>query len=681
MFTQEELHQYEIVLSTITDPISLVQQDYRYAAVNDAYEQYAGRPKSEIVGRSVAEMHGEEGFRGTIKPHLDRCFDGHKIRFQAWFDSPALGRRLMEVRYVPLTDAGGSVVGVAVHSRDITERKQTERALRASRQFFQSALNALSSNIAVLDEQGTIVAVNASWRRFGMQNGLLWTDGGIGRNYLAVVDAAVDDSVEGARAAARGLRQVIAGGRESYWQEYPCHSPDERRWYTMWVTRFESSDGLRIVTSHENVTQRKLAELALRDAKEAAEAARVDAEAARQEEEQRRLDAERRRQIAESLRSVLSVLNSTRSLQEVLDHIVVQASQLLGSDAAAIYRARGTTEAPLVKAAQGLELGRTPPQGIPAAADALRQAIRARRAVAVPDTRRVGQGSDSPRDALRPATGQSFPNRYRALLAVPIIVKDVPYGGLLLYYEEPHACSQEEVELAVVYADQVALAIENARLHEQVEENAVAAERTRLARELHDAVTQTLFSASVIAESIPRIWDTHPQEAQRGLEELQQLTRGALAEMRTLLLELRPSTLTEKPLGDLLRNLAEATTSRTRVPVELSVEGDDVLPTQVQVALYRIAQEALNNVVKHAGATEVVVRLHAADSDVTLFVQDNGTGFDPTVAPPAGHFGVNIMRERAQQIGAALDITSEPGSSTRVTVHWTREKGTIHGQA
>lgn len=681
MFEQQELHQYEIILSTITDPISLVQRDYTYVTVNDAYEQYAGRPKSKIVGRSIAEIHGEDDFQERIKPHLDRCLDGHEVRYRAWFDSPALGRRLMDVRYVPVTDAGGSIAGVAIHARDMTEREQTERALRASRQFFQSALDALSSNIAVLDEQGTIVAVNASWRRFGAENGLLWADSGIGRNYLAVVDAAVEDSSEGARAAACGLRQVIAGERASYWQEYPCHSPGEKRWYTIWVTRFESSEGLRIVTSHENITQRKLAELALRDAKEAAEAARADAETARQEEQARRLDADRRRQIAESLHGVLSMLNSSRPLPEVLDHIVAQVGQLLGSDAAAIYRDPGTSEPLQIEAMRGLVGGQMPPQRVLAPADTLRQALRERRPIAVCDTRRTGPGSVPSQDIPQPAAGQASTSRYRALLAVPILVRDVPYGGLLLYYEQPHACSQEEVELASIYGDQVALAIENARLHQQVEESAIADERSRLARELHDAVTQTLFSASVIAETIPRIWDTHPQEARQGLEELQQLTRGALAEMRTLLLELRPSTLTEKPLGDLLRSLAEATTSQTRVPVDLSVDGNDVLPPQVQIALYRIAQEALNNIVRHSGATSVVVSLDARDGEATLSVQDNGIGFDPAVAPPAGHFGVSIMRERAQQIGAVLDIASQPGSSTRVTVHWTREKGTIDERA
>jgi PAS domain S-box-containing protein len=812
---EETLRRYEILISTIADPISFVDRNYMYVTVNDAYEQYANRPKGQVVGHSVAQVHGEDVFREAIKPRLDRCLDGHEVRYQAWFGSPALGRRFMDVRYAPVTDGGGSVIGVAVNARDITERKQveeslrrehglvnqvmetspvgivvvdsrgqiqfanaqvqrlsslsrtqivgaqfddprwrvidcdgdtvpsellpftqvtrtrtplygiensvemsdgrvldlsvnaapllgeaealegvvmtvediterkrTERALRASREFFQSALDALSSNIAVLDAQGRIVAVNASWRRFGDENGLSWEDGGIGFNYLSVLDASPGDDVDGASAAAHGLCQVIASERASYWQEYPCHSPWEKRWYTMSVTRFESSEGLRVVVSHENVTQRKLAELALRDAKEAAEAARADAEAARQEEEERRLEAERRRQIAESLRGALAVLTSTRSLQEVLDHIVVQAGQLLGSDAVAIYRAQEGADVLRLEAAHGLEVECMPPRSMPAATESLQQAIRSRHPVTAPDIRqRVGAPPHSPQGTPKRASGQDCTDRYRALLAVPIIVKDVPYGGLILYCKQPHVCSQEEVELAVVFGDQVALAIENARLQDQVEESAVAAERTRLARELHDAVTQTLFSASVIAETIPRIWDTHPHEAQRGLEELRQLTRGALAEMRTLLLELRPSSLTEKPLGDLLRNLTEATTSRTRVPVDLTVEGDAVLPPQVQIALYRIAQEALNNVVKHAGATEVAVSLYAANGDATLSVRDNGTGFHTAAAPPMGHFGVSIMRERAQQIGAALEIASDAGSGTKVTVRWRGEKGTIHEQA
>ncbi len=140
-------------------------------------------------------------------------------------------------------------------------------------------------------------------------------------------------------------------------------------------------------------------------------------------------------------------------------------------------------------------------------------------------------------------------------------------------------------------------------------DEAVTAERTRLARDLHDAVTQTLFAASLIAEVLPELWAVDEAEAQKSTEELRQLTRGALAEMRTLLLELRPAALTQARFGDLLKQLCEALTGRARLPIRLTVEGDRPLPPDVQVALYRIAQESLNNVFKYPRATQVDVHL------------------------------------------------------------------------
>ena len=138
---------------------------------------------------------------------------------------------------------------------------------------------------------------------------------------------------------------------------------------------------------------------------------------------------------------------------------------------------------------------------------------------------------------------------------------------------------------------------------EEEREKAAIAERTRLARDLHDAVSQTLFSASLIAEVLPRIWEKNQPEGKKRLEEIRQLTRGALAEMRTLLLELRPAALADTDLGDLLHQLGESITGRARVPVDVTVNGEcHVLTTEVKVALYRIAQEALNNVAKHSGA-------------------------------------------------------------------------------
>ena len=206
-------------------------------------------------------------------------------------------------------------------------------------------------------------------------------------------------------------------------------------------------------------------------------------------------------------------------------------------------------------------------------------------------------------------------------------------------------------------------------LAERAADEAVTTDRTRLARDLHDAVTQTLFSASLTAEVLPERWEMDLDEAKKSTEELRQLTRGALAEMRTLLLELRPSTLTQTRLSDLIKQLCEAFIGRSRLPIKLSIEGDCTLPPEVQVAIYRIAQESLNNVFKYARATQVDVNLFIAENSVQFVVCDNGIGFDMSTSKPTS-LGMRIMRERAEAIGADFHITSQPGFRTCVEVTW-----------
>jgi len=211
-------------------------------------------------------------------------------------------------------------------------------------------------------------------------------------------------------------------------------------------------------------------------------------------------------------------------------------------------------------------------------------------------------------------------------------------------------------------------------------------ERQRLARDLHDAVSQTLFSAGLIAEVLPRLWERDPAEGQRSLAELHLLTRGALAEMRTLLLELRPAALLEVGLADLLRQLAEAASGRSRLPITLSLDKLAPLPPDPQVNLYRIAQEALSNVAKHSGASRATVSLRrlsdtdgcgpassgATTAPFELSIADDGRGFDLATIPPDS-LGLDIMRERAEAIGARLTIDSQIGQGTRVTVLWPGE--------
>jgi two-component system nitrate/nitrite sensor histidine kinase NarX len=164
-----------------------------------------------------------------------------------------------------------------------------------------------------------------------------------------------------------------------------------------------------------------------------------------------------------------------------------------------------------------------------------------------------------------------------------------------------------------------------------------------------------------------------PEEGRRALEELRLWTRGALAEMRTLLLELRPAALIEKSLADLVRQLGEVAATRARVAVSFGADCDSELPDDVKLAFYRIAQEALNNMVKHSRADKVTIHLIIAPREGQLTIADNGRGFEGA-AMSNGQLGMGIMRERAESVGARLSIRSIPAGGTTVRVSW-RQQG------
>jgi signal transduction histidine kinase/ligand-binding sensor domain-containing protein len=211
-------------------------------------------------------------------------------------------------------------------------------------------------------------------------------------------------------------------------------------------------------------------------------------------------------------------------------------------------------------------------------------------------------------------------------------------------------------------------------LRQSEREQAVAAERSRLARELHDAVTQTLFSASLIAEVLPRVWQLDAERGRQQLEEVRLLTQGALAEMRALLLELRPDALAKANMAELLQQLGRAVTGRTGMPVYVRTDSQASLPSAVQIAFYRIAQEGLNNAARHAEANQIDVAFSCGPGWAMLTITDDGRGFDLHHIAP-GHFGVGFMRERAASIGAQIEIESEPRRGTQVRVQWSADEG------
>ncbi len=209
-------------------------------------------------------------------------------------------------------------------------------------------------------------------------------------------------------------------------------------------------------------------------------------------------------------------------------------------------------------------------------------------------------------------------------------------------------------------------------LRESEAKRAAQQERARLARDLHDSVTQALFAATLKAEALTLAEDSIANGTSGAAEELRRLNRGALAEMRGLLLELRGEPLEEVPIGQLLRHLVEAAEGRAGVEVRLSISGDVQSIPELHMPIYRITQEALSNVTRHARASKAWVDLTVEPDGVHLVVGDDGRGFDPTVVDPS-HIGLRSMRERAEEAGARLEVVTEPGGGTVIAVDWRRQ--------
>jgi nitrate/nitrite-specific signal transduction histidine kinase len=369
--------------------------------------------------------------------------------------------------------------------------------------------------------------------------------------------------------------------------------------------------------------------------------------------------ADRTRALA-VMNSILSVANQSLDIHEILEDALDKTVVQLGFDAGAAFRLEAEPLPALLVAERGFE---------PAAAihlmsycTALSQGNTAEPAPEV-KTCEIAELKDE-KQALQLA----LPG-FQQLVSVPLVSKGQTLGFFLLGKRDLERLSPEELSLLNSIGQQIGVAVENAYLYEQAEQGAIAAERHRLARELHDAVTQTLFSANLIADVIPRIWKRSPEVGMQNLEELRQLTRGALAEMRTMLLEMRPESLERADIKSLLTQLADAFIGRVRIPLDLEINGDCELTHDVKLVFYRVAQEALNNIAKHSGARQVGLHLECQPSQMHLFIKDDGLGFDPAAITP-DHLGMAIMYERASSIGASLKIESQPGQGTTVEMGW-----------
>jgi signal transduction histidine kinase len=255
----------------------------------------------------------------------------------------------------------------------------------------------------------------------------------------------------------------------------------------------------------------------------------------------------------------------------------------------------------------------------------------------------------------------------QAIAELPILVEDEVLGYFHIGFDEPREFTSDEKRLFESLAGRAALAIHNAQLYERSQQTASLEERQRLARELHDSVSQALYGIALGTRTARKWLDRDPSRVAEPLDYALVLAEVGLAEMRALIFELRPESLETEGLVAALQRQVAALSARYELEIVANLCEEPELQPRVREALYRIAQEAMHNTVKHASATRIDLSLSADAAGTCLTVRDNGKGFDPTGDFP-GHLGLRSMRERAQRLGGGFELDSVPGEGTRIVV-------------
>jgi PAS domain S-box-containing protein len=367
----------------------------------------------------------------------------------------------------------------------------------------------------------------------------------------------------------------------------------------------------------------------------------------------------RQRLLAEALRDTAGALSSTLDLDEVLDRILNSLEQVMQHDGANVMLLEDDMVF-IVRQQPSSSATSTPAKHSHRITDLpyLQHMYTTDQTLVCSDIGQDERWKEAPER-----------KNWKAYAGAPIRLEDEIIGFINLYSELPGYYRNQDGEQLEIFSRQAAVAMRNAQLYQKRRELATMQERQRLARDLHDAVTQSLFTSTIMAETALRQWENRPERAYDLLKQVHQLTVGALAEMRVLLLELRPNTLVNVSLDQLLQQYVLSLQSRGHVKVELMMDPVPMLLPDIKIALYRIVQEALNNITKHAGASKVDITIENLQDRLILTVEDNGCGFDITRVAPTS-LGLSGMRERTEEIGAELHVESKIGTGTTIQVTW-----------
>lgn len=612
---REREEQYRSIFEGTTDGLVISDMEGYVVEANPAFCRISGYSRDVLIGmHGTALTHPDSLY--TVEQSLRAIREGGELHYQG------LGLR-----------NDGSVCPAEVHAgtftykgqrhmlavvRDITDRVRAEQELRKQaeqlrereeqyRSIFESSLNA----ILIADRDGFIVEANpAACTRYGYTHNEL-----VGLHGTALVHPdfrdVIEESWQTIRAGTPFSRQVIAVRKDG------SHFYSEGR-----AVGFMYRGEPHVLSVGEDITERVKVQELLEQ---------------RVEERTRELTG-----LLEVSRRVGSMLELDPLLSLVLDELKTVIDYgaagilMVEGDMVQVLDFRGPVPHPHL---------RTP---VPASG--------------WPEWEQVQRGQTVIVDDRRNAEA---PFLLRSYLAAPMTVRDRVIGALSVSHASRGYFTEHHASLLQSFANQAAVAIENARLYEKAQELAALEERQRLARELHDSVTQALYGIGLAAETTRLLLEQDPARAGQANATVQTLAKAGMTEMRALLFELRPESLEWEGLTAALQKQANALEARYTIPVETTLCAEPATSLPVKEALYRIAQEALHNAIKHAQPTRMEVRLECATGGILLEVRDDGRGFDPGGSFP-GHLGLHTMRERATKLGGAVNIESAPGKGTRV---------------
>jgi PAS domain S-box-containing protein len=608
--------------------------------MNPAFARMYGYSVEELRGRPIASLYAAED-RPKLSTWIREAHEKGHINFEARHLRKDGTSFQASVDITAVKDSDHKVLYRVVNVQDITQRKQAEEALRESERRNAAIISTLNEGVVFHDFNGVITLCNSSAEQIlGLS-----ADQMLGRKSMDPRWRSIREDGTPFPGQDHPAMVTLRTGKPLSNQVMGIHKPDGTlTWISINTHPMffpEEQRPYAVLVSFSDISeQRQMYQLL----------------------EQR---VEARTRELKAILDVSHIVNSNLQLKPLLNIILQQLKQVIDYTGAGIARLDGE-ELIVVE-----YVGPIPRELMLAFHTSLRQESGYQKVARTLEPVII---DDIWADELKPlqnATSKNLLSQFQEIhswMGIPLISRDHLIGVLRLDHVEPGHFTQTHADLGLAFANQAAVAIENARFYEQAQQLAALEERQKLARELHDSVSQALYGIALGARTARTQLERDPARLTEPLDYILSLAEAGLSEMRALIFELRPESLQNEGLVAALTKQSDALRARHRLEVVVDFSPEPDISLDVKEALYRIAQEAMQNIARHAHATRVELTLKDCDAQLELEICDNGRGFDASLEFP-GHLGLQSMRERAAQVGAQFHIQSCPNAGTTISVH------------